>query len=341
MNTCAACKKPVKLAEMVKCSVKSCVRFFHYECVNLTADNCKLQTNFKCPLCTSRIPKGDNSNTPVRVSASDRVEPLDTNVTVRKLQSQSESDRNVTSGDALRSDIIDAIRGELTAVVREVIRAELKPFSDDIKSLQASLSSMHDENAELRNQLKDCRSDSSTLREQLNVLESRVTNMEREYRKQEQWSRLQNLEIIGVPEKSDESLLEVVTTLTKHVGLELQAGDVEFAHRVQPRKAGTGRPRSIVLRLKNRITKDSILSAARKCRNLNTLDLAFGWERRSIYVNEHLTPQNKALLNACKTRARDSGYKFTWTRNCRIYTRKDEKSPPILISTELDLVKIK
>lgn len=159
-------------------------------------------------------------------------------------------------------------------------------------------------------------------------------------KKHQQYSRLQNIEIIGIPEIKDECAENIVVKIANHAGLQITKSDLEFAHRVQAKRPDKNRPRAIIVRLKNRQVKDSILSAARKCRSLSTSDIGYGGTPQKIFINEHLIQTTKNLLKMCKARGKELAYKFTWTKNCRIYMRKDETSPAVLITSVLDLEKL-
>lgn len=86
--------------------------------------------------------------------------------------------------------------------------------------------------------------------------------------------------------------------------------------------------------------KDQIVAAARKHRNLNAGQMGIVSETDRVFINEHLTKDSKMLLSACKQKAREANYKYIWTKNCRVFVRKNEKSLPIPINSSLDLIKI-
>lgn len=51
-------------------------------------------------------------------------------------------------------------------------------------------------------------------------------------------------------------------------------------------------------------------SKIRKEEKLNTLDIGFAGEKKSIFISEHLSPANKALHAAARSRARERNYKM-------------------------------
>ncbi|VVC92492.1 unnamed protein product [Leptidea sinapis] len=108
--------------------------------------------------------------------------------------------------------------------------------------------------------------------------------------KQQQWGRLNNLEIVGLPEKSNESLPDIIRKIALHAGVALTSEQIEFIHRVQPRQHISGRPKPIVVKLSNRDLKDHILSGLRRKRGIQTSDIGISGSSQKFFVNEHLTP---------------------------------------------------
>lgn len=170
------------------------------------------------------------------------------------------------------------------------------------------------------NELKSLKEENKALKESLASCAARVKNLEEENLKQQQWVRMHNVEIVGVPEEKDEVPLNVVLKLSQHIGVPILPSDIEFAYRVQPRRAASAsRARPIVARLKQRSVKDQLLAAARKKRNLTAGDMGIGGDTNKIFINENLTKENKILLNSCKQKAKEVNFKFLWTKNCRIF----------------------
>lgn len=57
-------------------------------------------------------------------------------------------------------------------------------------------------------------------------------------------------------------------------------------------------------------------------------------------MTEHLSPANKALHAAARTRAKEAGYKYVRIRNGRVYMRKSDDSDYILVKDTEMLKKI-
>ncbi|CAG9130756.1 unnamed protein product [Plutella xylostella] len=178
----------------------------------------------------------------------------------------------------MRDGILNGIRSDISKLVREVLSTELKLLQDKVHSLEEAMNFADLERADLKKQinkseedLKKLKHENTFLSQTCKDLNSRITGLERETLQQQQWARLQNIEIVGVPEDKNECLPDVIKKLATHLNVELQADDVEFAHRVQPKRtAPARRPRTIVVRLRRRIVKDTLIAAARKSRKTLT-----------------------------------------------------------------------
>lgn len=364
---CGGCKSAISSKEYMSCY--ECRQKYDLLCANLSPKRFKklsaeVKLNWYCLECKSKQPKHDNTNTPVRASTQSQQSKVnittgvevndDSNITLRKHRIA-----NVIPEDKMRDIWQNVMREEMEAIidsaVNRIIADQLKPINSQNSELKESLSYLSEqlddfkkENADLRkllsglsSDLKHLKEENKTLKEKLDVTVTRVKLLEDESMRQQQWVRLQNIEITGIPETRDENTLNIVQKVVNHIGVSIEEFDLEFAHRVQPRRtASAERARPIVARLRHRGVKDKIIAAARKNRNITTGDLGMGGESNRVFVNEHLTKENKMLLSSCKQRAREVNFKYIWTKNCRIFMRKNDISPPISINSASDLLKL-
>lgn len=174
-----------------------------------------------------------------------------------------------------------------------------------------------------------------------NIEEIRNQNrlLKLEINSNDQRERLLNLEFIGIPEYNGEVLMKYILQIGKKIGVNLAEEDIIHINRVTPKVKQQGRPRVVVAKFKTRLSKDQILSFSRKTR-VSTKDLNILGEGKPIYINEHLTLFNKQLLKQCKEIAKIKQYQFIWTKNCRIFVRKNDVSAVFQIRTEEDLKRI-
>ncbi|KAG8248912.1 hypothetical protein J6590_030932 [Homalodisca vitripennis] len=71
--------------------------------------------------------------------------------------------------------------------------------------------------------------------------------------------------------------------------------------------------------------------------HLRASDFGYGNDN-SVYINESLTPANRALLRLTREAAMQKNYTQVWTNNCKIFVRKEKgKAPVIKISSAEDI----
>ncbi|CAK1589849.1 unnamed protein product [Parnassius mnemosyne] len=178
-----------------------------------------------------------------------------------------------------------------------------------------------------------------SLESKMDLLTNENRLLQLEINTNNQRDRLLNLEIVGVPEIKDEDLTNLIISIAKQSNVTISPNDILEVNRVTPKIKQQGRPKNIIAKLKSRLLKDNIISGTRKNR-LTTKDLAIHGSVRPVYVNEHLTQFNKLLLKKCRETAKLKQYQYIWTKNGRIYVRKNDTSPALHISQERDVLKL-
>lgn len=371
---CSGCRAVIIDKKFINCT--GCNQKYDLQCANLSPKRYKAlneenKRKWRCQECNSKLPRENSADTPVRssgaASLSDTSKPIDidvsegetqlsgSRVTMRRKPSPCVS---YITEDKMK-EMLNSDKQEMRAVVESCVNGlsdQLKAIKVQCTGYQESLSFVSKQYDELRKELADfkklfsstgselkgIKDENKALKETMNAQSVRIRALEEENLKQQQWSRIQNIEVTGIPEHKEEDTSQIVLKVAQHIGLSIEPSDIEFAHRVQPRHT-TSTPRtsrSIVVRLRQRIIKDRIVAAARKHRNLNAGALGLGEEANRVFINEHLTKENKMLLSSCKQIAREANFKFVWTKNCRIFVRRNEVSPPILIASPSELSKI-
>lgn len=351
MTQCSACRATIPAKEQVKCSTAACLLTYHFQCVGLSKGTKPEDlAKWKCPQCKLKEKRtADFYESPVRknIDSGDVTVDSDTsNVTLRPrrpIQKDDDSSEILTS---LRTEILAAVTDQLPRIIRGILDQKLAALGTRIQSLEDSVTMVSDKYDETRmnldtqsSSLKKLQSENKQLKDSVKDLEQRLSTAEDNAAKQEQWAKQQNVEIVGIPEVGSESLRDLVVKVAEYAALPLQQGDIEFAHRVSAKRPVSGKPRAIIVRFRERTTKDSFLSAIRKKQGITSKDIGVDGDL-NVYVNEHLTLNNKQLLSKCKNTAKEHNFKYVWTKNCRIYVRRNDTSPYILVSKEADLKKI-
>lgn len=155
-----------------------------------------------------------------------------------------------------------------------------------------------------------------------------------------------DIEIASFPEVRNENLTHTLLTVAKKLGVELEERDVVNAQRIGPEpSSGEGsaeprRPRPMVVRLARRASRDALLQAARTRRGVTTEGLLTSVTHRPFYVNERLTKTNRQLFQKTREAAKRSDWRYVWTRDGKIYTRKEQGRPRTRVRSEEDLARV-
>lgn len=341
--------------------------------------NIKQKTTWKCPTCHSQLPKGDNTNTPVRTArlaspASERSigssspSPSTTNVTLRRPPSKHDDDsvtlgqksisRNVPAEnlaynpnfeDKLRSIIKQELNNVLENKIKILVTAQLKHMSEQICEFK---SSMDFYNAQFES-LKTALEEKDLIIKKLQAENEHLLAASRDHGTRlslmEQSLRMSNVEINGIPEHKAENVVTTVLHLARTVGEQLEDSDIIHATRVAKMRPESNRPRPMIIKLRTPRLRDNLLAAVVSFNKKNSQDklssrhLGMAGESIPVYVSEHLCPSNKQLHAATKKLAKELGYKFVWVRNGRVFVRKDVPHAAILIKNleSLSLLKNK
>lgn len=218
--------------------------------------------------------------------------------------------------------LVADVKGKLLedGVDNSALRTEVSGMDESLSVLNEIVENTRTQQAELLAANKALTSENKALR-------NRIAEME-------QYSRINNVEIKGVPFVKDEDCVSIVTAIAEKAACPLSSVEVEVAHRV-PTKSGH---QNIIARFCSRTKKAEFLEKARKAR-LDVGSLGFTGENNTeaIFINEHLTPDNKRLFAKALALKKEKGWRFLWTKNCRINARKSEDSRVRRINSEADL----
>lgn len=238
----------------------------------------------------------------------------------------------------------------------ELVLSELR----DVKRQIASLCSVVDDIKELKNEVselkKSCQfasaklddyevkfakvdskiSEISNMQVVVTSTQSAVAGLKDQIEAMEQWSRLSNVEIRGVPFKKDENLFSVIDSIGKATGFQIQRSQLNYVSRVPT----FSKDKSIVASFINRYVKENFIASARTFKELKASDIGFGNSVQRVFVNDHLTPASKQLLTKAKQKASELGYSYKWVKYGKVHIRKNDTSPVIIIGKDSDLNKI-
>lgn len=196
---------------------------------------------------------------------------------------------------------------------------------DEIKALSGRVSLLEKEAESMKK-----------TKEELSTLQDRIFKLEEQQREYDQRSRINNIEIKGVPMSNDENLFTLVAKIGETINCHIPREQINYIARVPTRN--DKQDKNIICSVHNSYLKNDFVAAARKHKNLNTGNLGLRGDSK-IYVNHHLTLENKILLNKTKALAKERGFESVWVTSCKIFLRKNPTSPKHHIKTERDIKK--
>jgi hypothetical protein len=308
MSDCSVCKKSTGQArhKIVCCDCKS---HCHLNCVNLTKDDLDYFASekqmWRCPPCSK----------------------------LRKLSMSAQSGESDSS--ALLSEVID----------------KLNEASEDRKRIEAEINKsfdfVHEQVNEQKNVLKE---QSAKLSEYLQLIENlrlenvnlkkKVAELELRLEDSEQYTRSNTVEIQGIPENKNEDVYEIVRQVGVALDMNFSREAIDVCHRLGKRPDSI-RPAGIVVKFVRREVKQTMLEKRRVKRNLNTKDVGFTQTNAEpVYINESLSPAKRKLFAAARVLKREKGYTYLWVRNGKIFMRKSQGDPVIVISSQEQIEKL-
>lgn len=131
-----------------------------------------------------------------------------------------------------------------------------------------------------------------------NKLLKRVWYMQGSVMDLEQHSRLQNLEISGVPVTWGEDIYAVLKKVSRALDLPFNRSGISVAHRL-PTPKNNRFPPTINVQFVSWSMRAEWLAAA-KLKRLQTTNLLPTFNPAPVFVNEHLTRHNKELIVEAK-----------------------------------------
>ena len=128
---------------------------------------------------------------------------------------------------SLNKTQLNKLNKEELVKLAKSISSKLEKALAQISVLNVTIAELKEKNNELESTLKVSTMVSSNL-------ENRLINIERDIHLQEQYSRRECLEIVGIPaEIADKDLESKVCDVMKEIGVDLSGSDIQACHRLR------------------------------------------------------------------------------------------------------------
>lgn len=202
---------------------------------------------------------------------------------------------------------------------------EMQALREEVTTLKESLEMFNGLYETVKKKSEDLAKENKLLKDENQKIVKRMSDIE-------QYSRLNNVEVKGIPSTQGEDCLAIVKSIGDKVGCPITASDIDTVHRV-PAKNGT----NIIARSCSRDKKFQFASKSRKARLTTRAVGSNQTDDSPVYINDHLTPERKRLFAQAQELKREKQWKYLWTDNCTIKARQAENARVYRISCLEDL----
>ncbi|CAG4978280.1 unnamed protein product [Parnassius apollo] len=326
MSKCAACGKFVSPADIIKCS--SCANIYDRICLKLSKSY-KVSPKWLCPGCTSKQPRKDNTETPIKVQ------------TEISQSSSSNSSPSSCSGCDATSKMIEELRTEIVAMRNEFVN-----FGTNFDRLYLAVSDLSKRVDGIENRVANLEKDEcmEKYKDENKKLSDTLERLKFELNDRDQEQLLTDVEISCIPEHKGENVTQLAMLIGEKLNVKMEEQDIVSIQRMSPLRGyieeeGAVQPRPLAVRLARRTLRDRLLQSARVRRGADTTGFGLPGSPKKFYINEHLTRINRQLFFKARQMGSKSGWKYVWTRDGRIYARRDRNTEARRIRCEIDLVK--
>ena len=246
---------------------------------------------------------------------------------VESIKKMSERDR----GKIRAADLIKLILQLPDSSIE--ISSNNKEINDKMNGMFASIEYLQTQSTNNTAAIQNLNNDNLMLKSQNGLLQNQVNDLQRQINSIDQYLRVDNVEVVGLPEPAEDqtdedSLVEVFNQLDHGFTEPFSSYDINISH-VVPSRRRDGK-RVVVCKFMTRKSKIAVLEAKKFKKDLK-------YNNNLIFINEHLSPHNRKLFALASEKKHSLEYKYLWTKNGTIFMRKNDSTQSIIINDEDDI----
>lgn len=221
-------------------------------------------------------------------------------------------------------------------IITESIQ-EIKNYRKDVTEINKKIEKILENTTNVYTELK--KSVDQTILEHKEAL-IKIDRLELQLEQVQRQQLANTIEIVNIPKEDKENLQDIVSKLHNSLGVNLTEREINQIYRVS-----TNKKNPIVVQYHTVKCQNEVIQAMKQYKNIkpNTFTAKIinnDWNEDSIYVNEALTPNARRLHFLARRLCKNQNFKFCWTNKGRVYVRKTEGSPAILIKHEHQIQKL-
>lgn len=311
---CKTCQKVIS-ARQVKVQCTDCLLYFHGSCVKLTKEDVEFMQSdgqiWRCEIC------GKERRKSMQVESKlDESQPRINDV-IKLLNEMRQENKDQIK--KLETDLGNSVENCHQTI--DELKVTIQTQTESLKKYEKMYDTLFEENRKLH---------------------LRVKELERREDESDQYSRINCLEINGIPESENENVLQIIKNVGDSLDIVVAEESVDACHRLGAKRVNDVRPRSIIVKFTRRLVKEEFLKKRRVKRNLNTLDIGFTNRPADVvFINESLTKARREVYKEVRELKKKKGFSFVWVRNGKILVRPTEGARVIPVTTMDDVEKLR
>lgn len=231
----------------------------------------------------------------------------------------------------------------LDDIMKEILELK-KSQKDSVKDLNKTTDTIFERIDELKDSVESQQNLIQSYLERTESLEAENRKLRQELEdartrieETEQYTRVNCIEIHGVPNTSGENVVDIVKKVGAAIDFEVTDSMLDNCHRLG--KSTRDRPAGIIVKFVRRMDKENFLAKKREKKDLSTRHMNLGTDH-PVYVNESLCPSRRKLYGQARQIKKDKHYKYIWLRGGKILLRKSDGGPVISVACHRDLASL-
>lgn len=262
--------------------------------------------------------------------------------------------RNNSASDLTIDQKLDLLLSEMSEIKNDnkQFKNDILEIKDDLKQLKTDVN----ESIDLcYTKIKDCETNLQVNSTKINdseeaiqglvceniSLKKQLSETQKLLRSTEQYSRSNCLEIHGVPEERSESVMDVVKKVGRVLNYEVKDEMVDAVQRLAKNPRNPTAHRGIIVKFCRRHEMEQFRAKTRVKNGFSAAELGYKSESK-VFVNLSLSKHTRILWTETRAFRKQRNYKYAWISSAgKIFLRKEEGSPAILIVDSADLQQLK
>lgn len=149
------------------------------------------------------------------------------------------------------------------------------------------------------------------------------------------------LEISNLPKTDNENLRDVMNKIHTSLGLSNKNEDICRIYRINANKR-----KPLIVQYKNTDSRNDVIKAVRKYnknispKRFNAKVVNPNWDEEPLFFDESLTPNARKLYFLARNLQKNAGFKYCWISSGRVFIRKIDDSPAIVIKSTEEIDKL-